>query len=47
MAGGIRDALPASFLATIKDSLGQPVIDYFDLIVDTCRLALLRPSTTA
>jgi patatin-like phospholipase/acyl hydrolase len=33
--GGIRGALPASFLATLEDSLGQPVADYFDLIVCT------------
>ena len=33
--GGIKGALPASFLATLEDSLGQPVIDYFDLIVGT------------
>jgi patatin-like phospholipase/acyl hydrolase len=33
--GGIKGALPASFLASLEDSLGQPVADYFDLIVGT------------
>jgi patatin-like phospholipase/acyl hydrolase len=33
--GGIRGALPASFLATLEDSLGRSVADYFDLIVGT------------
>jgi len=33
--GGIKGVFPASFLATIEDSLGGPVGDYFDLIVGT------------
>jgi predicted acylesterase/phospholipase RssA len=33
--GGVRGVLPASFLATVEDSLGEPVVDYFDLIVGT------------
>lgn len=33
--GGIRGVLPASFLATVEDSLGEPVVDYFDLVVGT------------
>jgi Patatin-like phospholipase len=33
--GGIKGAFPASFLATIEDSIGRPVADYFDLIAGT------------
>jgi hypothetical protein len=33
--GGIKGVFPASFLATIEESLGRPVADYFDLIVGT------------
>lgn len=33
--GGIKGVFPASFLATLEDSLGRPVGDYFDLIVGT------------
>ncbi|MGI8423717.1 MAG: CBASS cGAMP-activated phospholipase [Chloroflexota bacterium] len=33
--GGIKGVFPASFLATVEDSIGGPVADYFDLIVGT------------
>jgi hypothetical protein len=33
--GGIKGVFPASFLATVEDSLGKPVTDYFDLVVGT------------
>lgn len=33
--GGIKGVFPASFLSTIEQSLGVPVVDYFDLIVGT------------
>lgn len=33
--GGIRGVFPASFLATVEDSIGGRVADYFDLIVGT------------
>ena len=33
--GGIKGVFPASFLATVEDSLKSPVADYFDLIVGT------------
>lgn len=33
--GGIKGALPASFLATIEETTGERVIDYFDLIAGT------------
>jgi patatin-like phospholipase/acyl hydrolase len=33
--GGIKGVFPASFLATLEDSLGGPVANYFDLIVGT------------
>jgi predicted acylesterase/phospholipase RssA len=33
--GGIRGVLPASVLATVEDSLDEPVVDYFDLVVGT------------
>lgn len=33
--GGIKGVFPASFLATVEDSLGERIADYFDLIVGT------------
>jgi hypothetical protein len=33
--GGIKGAFPASFLASIEETIGAPVADYFDLIVGT------------
>jgi hypothetical protein len=33
--GGIKGVFPASFLATIEESVGTPIADYFDLIVGT------------
>ena len=33
--GGIKGAFPASFLATVEDSIGDRVANYFDLIVGT------------
>lgn len=33
--GGVKGVFPASFLATIEDSIGGCVADYFDLIVGT------------
>jgi patatin-like phospholipase/acyl hydrolase len=33
--GGIKGVFPASFLATIEDSLAAPIAQYFDLIVGT------------
>src|SRR5215211_2196105 len=33
--GGIRGVLPAALLATVEDSLGEPVVDYFDLVTGT------------
>jgi hypothetical protein len=33
--GGIKGVFPASFLATVEESLGGSVADYFDLIVGT------------
>ena len=33
--GGIKGVFPASFLATVEDSVGGKVADYFDLIVGT------------
>jgi len=33
--GGIRGLLPASFLATLEDAIGEPIVEYFDLIVGT------------
>lgn len=33
--GGIKGMFPASFLATIEDTLGDRVVKYFDLIVGT------------
>jgi patatin-like phospholipase/acyl hydrolase len=33
--GGIRGVIPASFLASVEETLGESVTDYFDLIVGT------------
>ena len=33
--GGIKGVFPASFLATVEDSIGNNVARYFDLIVGT------------
>lgn len=33
--GGIKGVFPASFLATVEDSLNEPIAHYFDLIVGT------------
>lgn len=33
--GGLKGVFPASFLATVEDAIGEPVADYFDLIVGT------------
>ena len=33
--GGIKGVFPASFLATVEDTIGTSVADYFDLIVGT------------
>jgi uncharacterized protein len=33
--GGIKGMFPASFLATIEEAIGSPVVDYFDLIAGT------------
>ena len=33
--GGINGAFPASFLATVEDSVGENITNYFDLIVGT------------
>lgn len=33
--GGIKGTFTASFLATIEDSIGQPISHYFDLVVGT------------
>jgi patatin-like phospholipase/acyl hydrolase len=33
--GGIKGVFPASFLATVGNSIGGRVADYFDLIVGT------------
>lgn len=33
--GGIKGVFPTSYLATVEDSLGAPVAEYFDLIVGT------------
>ena len=33
--GGIKGVFPGSFLATLEESLGQPIATYFDLIVGT------------
>lgn len=33
--GGIKGTFPASFLATVEEATGKPVVDYFDLVVGT------------
>jgi patatin-like phospholipase/acyl hydrolase len=33
--GGLKGVFPASFLATVEETIGQPIVDYFDLIVGT------------
>jgi hypothetical protein len=33
--GGIKGAFPASFLATVEDTVGRPISRFFDLIVGT------------
>ena len=33
--GGIKGVFPASFLATVEDTIGGNIVDYFDLIVGT------------
>ncbi len=33
--GGIKGVFPAALLATLEDSIGKPIADYFDLIVGT------------
>lgn len=33
--GGVKGVFPASFLATVEDSIGAPIANYFDLIVGT------------
>ena len=33
--GGIKGTFPASFLATVEDSIGENIANYFDLIVGT------------
>ena len=33
--GGIKGVFPAAFLAEIEEKLGEPIIDYFDLIAGT------------
>lgn len=33
--GGIKGVFAASFLAEIEDNLGEPIVDYFDLIAGT------------
>lgn len=33
--GGIKGVFPAAFLAELEDRLGEPVVDYFDLIAGT------------
>lgn len=33
--GGIKGVVPAAFLATIEESVGRPIGEYFDLIVGT------------
>ncbi len=39
--GGIRGVLPAALLATLEDAIGEPVADYFDLIVGTSTGAII------
>lgn len=33
--GGIKGVFPAAFLADVEDAIGEPIVDYFDLIVGT------------
>ena len=33
--GGLKGVFPASFLASVEEAIGSPVVDYFDLIVGT------------
>jgi uncharacterized protein len=33
--GGIKGVFPAAFLAKLEDQLGEPIVDYFDLIAGT------------
>jgi patatin-like phospholipase/acyl hydrolase len=33
--GGIKGIMPAAFLATVEETVGRPIIDYFDLIAGT------------
>jgi hypothetical protein len=33
--GGIKGAFPAAFLAKLEEELGEPIVDYFDLIAGT------------
>ena len=33
--GGIKGVFPASFLASVEETIGEPIADYFDLIVGT------------
>jgi uncharacterized protein len=33
--GGIKGAFPAAFLAELEEQLGEPIVDYFDLIAGT------------
>ncbi len=33
--GGIKGVFPAAFLAEIEEKLGEPIVDYFDLIAGT------------
>jgi patatin-like phospholipase/acyl hydrolase len=33
--GGIKGVFPAAFLADVEETIGEPVVDYFDLIVGT------------
>ncbi len=40
--GGILGTFPAAFLASLEDSLAQPIGDYFDLIVGTSTEFLYR-----
>ena len=33
--GGIKGVFPAAFLLELEDRLGEPIVDYFDLIAGT------------
>jgi uncharacterized protein len=33
--GGVRGVIPASFLASVEEALGESITDYFDLVVGT------------